>query len=62
MPSTKGSVVYLEGGDDLEPMLRRAEEAGGKILLPKTEIGNGLGFFAYFQDSEGNRIGLTSTG
>ncbi len=62
IPGKDGSVVYLDGGEDLEPMLWRAEQAGGKVLLPKTEIGGGRGYFAYFEDSEGNRIGLHSTG
>lgn len=61
-PSIQGCVVYLDGGDDLEPMLRRAEQAGGKVLLPKTEIDGNRGFFAYFMDTEGNRVGIHSTG
>jgi predicted enzyme related to lactoylglutathione lyase len=36
--------------------------AGGKVLLTKTEIGGGRGFFAYFEDTEGNRVGLHSLG
>lgn len=60
VPSSEGSVVYLDGGDDLSPMLARAEAAGGSVLQPKTEIGGGRGYFAYFEDSEGNRIGLHS--
>lgn len=59
-PSHQGSVVYLDGGADLNTILKRVEPAGGKQLLPKTEIPGGRGFFAYFQDSEGNRIGLNS--
>ena len=61
-PSIEGCVVYLDGGDDLEPMLQRAEQAGGKVLLPKTKIDGNRGFFAYFMDTEGNRVGLHSTG
>lgn len=61
-PSVQGCVVYLDGGDDLEPMLRRAEQAGGTVLLPKTEIDGSRGFFAYFKDTEGNRVGIHSTG
>lgn len=60
VPSSEGSVVYLNGGDDLSQMLARAEVAGGKVLLPKTEIAGGRGYFAYVQDCEGNRIGLNS--
>jgi len=61
-PSAQGCVVYLDGGDDLEPMLRRAEQAGGTVLLPKTEIDGNRGFFAYFKDTEGNRVGIHSAG
>lgn len=57
--SHEGSLVYLDGGDDLSAPLSRVEAAGGKILLPKTAIGE-HGFMAYFQDTEGNRIGLHS--
>ena len=38
-PSPKGSLVYLNGGDDLGVPLSKVEAAGGKILLPKTAIG-----------------------
>lgn len=61
-PGKDGSVVYFDGGENLDPMLRRAEQAGGKVLLPKTEIDGGRGYFAYFEDSEGNRVGIHSTG
>jgi uncharacterized protein len=59
-PSTLGTTVYLNGGDDLAPMLSRVERAGGSIAVPKTEIGNDFGFFAHFIDTEGNKVGLHS--
>jgi len=59
-PSRQGTIVYLNGGDDLAPMLARVERAGGSVVIPKTEIGNGYGFFAHFLDTEGNRVGLHS--
>ena len=59
-PSTEGTVVYLNGGEDLAPMLARVERAGGTIVVPKTEIGNDFGCFAYFIDTEGNKVGLHS--
>jgi uncharacterized protein len=62
MPSQQGTVVYLNGGDDLAPMLARVEQAGGSIAVPKTEIGNDFGFFAHFIDTEGNKVGLHSMG
>ena len=58
-PSTKGTIVYLNGGDDLSLPLSKVESAGGTILLPKTNIG-GNGFMAQFMDTEGNRIALHS--
>lgn len=59
-PSGKGVKVYLNGGSDLNHVLNRVEKAGGKIILPKTQITPELGHFATFQDSEGNQISLHS--
>jgi len=61
-PSQQGTTIYLNGGDDLAPILGRVESAGGKIAVPKTEIGNNFGFFAHFVDTEGNKVGLHSMG
>lgn len=61
-PSQNGTIVYLNGGGDLAPMLARVEDAGGSIAVPKTEIGNDFGFFAHFIDTEGNKVGLHSMG
>lgn len=61
-PSRTGTQVYLNGGDDLAPMLARVEPAGGTVAVPKTEIGNGFGCFAHFIATEGNRVGLHSMG
>jgi predicted enzyme related to lactoylglutathione lyase len=58
-PSTTGTIVYLNGGDDLSIPLSRVESAGGSILLPKTSIGNN-GYMAQFMDTEGNRVALHS--
>lgn len=58
-PSGKGTLVYLSGGDDLGVTLSKVEQAGGKIILPKTAIGPN-GFMAHFEDSEGNKVGLHS--
>lgn len=58
-PSQQGSLVYLNGGEDLSVALDKVEPAGGKVLLPKTSIGP-HGFMAYFEDTEGNKVGLHS--
>lgn len=60
-PATKGTLIYLSGGDDLSKPLSRVEKAGGKITMPKTENG-GFGFIALFTDTEGNKIGFHSPG
>lgn len=57
-----GPRVYLNAGADLSIVLSRIEGAGGKINVPKTEIGQEMGYFAFFDDSEGNVIGLHSMG
>lgn len=54
-----GQVVYF-GSDDLAPVLARAVERGSEVHVPKTNIGDGMGYFSLFLDSEGNRIGLYS--
>lgn len=58
-PSNKGSLVYLNGGDDLSVPLGRVEEAGGKVIVPKTSLGPN-GFMAQFIDSEGNKVAFHS--
>lgn len=58
-PSQQGTTVYLNGGKDLAGPLGRVEAAGGKVLQKKTPIGE-HGFIAYFEDTEGNRVGLHS--
>ena len=55
-PSTSGTLVYLAVAD-IEATLVKIQEKGGKVLLPKTSIGQ-YGVIAHFRDSEGNRVGL----
>jgi predicted enzyme related to lactoylglutathione lyase len=61
-PSKEGTLVYLNGGADLDVILARVQPAGGVVETPKTAIGNDFGFFALFIDSEGNKVGLHSMG
>ena len=37
-PANKGSLVYLNGGDDLSVALSKVEQAGGKIIMLKLEL------------------------
>lgn len=59
MVTDKGSLLYLNGGDDLSIPLKRVADAGGKVLQEKTSIGIN-GFMAIFKDTEGNRVALWS--
>ncbi len=58
-PADKGTLVYLNGGDDLSVPLAKVEKAGGKVVLPKTSIGPN-GYMAHFIDSEGNKVAFHS--
>ena len=58
-PSTTGALVYLNANPDLQLVLDRIEKAGGKVTMPKTDIGQN-GFMAFFNDTEGNTIALHS--
>ncbi|NCI50322.1 VOC family protein [Sediminibacterium roseum] len=59
VPSGNGSLVYLNGGDDLSVPLARVEAAGGKIFMSKKSLGPN-GFMAMFYDTEGNRVAFHS--
>ena len=58
--STEGPLVYLNGNPDLKNILGKIEAAGGKIIVPKTQISPDHGYMALFIDSEGNRMALHS--
>jgi predicted enzyme related to lactoylglutathione lyase len=58
--SMDGAVVYFNAGDDLQIVLDKIKANGGKIIVPKTDIGSGIGFYGMFMDTEGNKLGLHS--
>jgi predicted enzyme related to lactoylglutathione lyase len=60
VPSSLGVKVYLNGGKDLLTVLNRVNAAGGEIVVPKTKISDEIGYFAVFEDTEGNHISLHS--
>ena len=59
-PSGDGVKIYLNGNPDLSVALAKIEKAGGKITMPKTKIGDDIGFMAFFVDTEGNTVALHS--
>ncbi len=58
VPSTTGTLVYLDAGASLDAALARVEAAGGRITSPKVQLPGDMGCFAHIADTEGNRVGL----
>ncbi len=60
-PSTEGTLVYFHAPTgELDNELGKVEVAGGKLLIPKTQISEEHGHMAVCLDTEGNRIALHS--
>lgn len=57
---TDGPLIYLNGNPDVQNVLNKVEKAGGRILVPKTQISPEYGYMAVLIDTEGNRIALHS--
>jgi len=58
-PGPGGSLVYLNVEGDLDGVIARIPEAGGKVIKERMAIPP-HGFIAIFEDSEGNLVGLHS--
>jgi predicted enzyme related to lactoylglutathione lyase len=58
-PSTEGTIIYINANPNMDNVLARVEEAGGKVLVPKMSIGEN-GNIALIVDTEGNNIGIHS--
>lgn len=46
--------------EDMDAALAQVESAGGSVAQPKDAV-PGMGYFAYFKDTEGNIMGLWQT-
>jgi len=60
VPSDCGPLIYLNAGNDLNNVLFKVEEAGGRVVMQKTIISKEMGYFAIFIDSQGNKLALHS--
>jgi predicted enzyme related to lactoylglutathione lyase len=58
--ATDGPLIYLNANPDVQHVLDKVETAGGKIIVPKTEISPDYGYMAVIIDTEGNRIAFHS--
>ena len=57
-PSRSGTIIYFTV-KDIGSTLRKIKANGGRMLMPKTGIGE-YGSIAQFEDTEGNRLALHS--
>jgi len=57
-PGMDGCTIYLDSKGDPEGMIERVVAAGGSVLVPVASMGEMVGSIGFFQDSEGNRIGV----
>ena len=51
------SPIITIGVEDIDAAAEQVEANGGRITVPKMQAGD-MGFSAYFEDTEGNLIGL----
>jgi predicted enzyme related to lactoylglutathione lyase len=54
--SSNGTMVYINASPNIQTVLDKVEQGGGKIIAPKFLIP--AGFIAVIIDSEGNKVGL----
>lgn len=57
-PSSDGISIYMDGGKDLDNILKHVKKAGGEIIMSKTYTGKEAGYVGMLIDTEGNKIGL----
>lgn len=55
-----GPLIYLNANPDVQLVLVKVEAAGGKVMVPKTEISPEYGYMGVIIDTEGNRIAFHS--
>jgi hypothetical protein len=60
LPNENGPLLYLNANPDLNNVLNKVVDSGGRLIMPKTFINKESGFFALFIDSEGNKMALHS--
>jgi uncharacterized protein len=54
--------IITIGVEDIDASLKAIAKKGGKMLRKKQDIGQNMGFTAYFVDPEGNVMGLYQAG
>jgi len=59
-PAAQGTMVYLNVDGKLDDTLARAQSLHSTVIVPKTQVPGGYGYYACLIDSEGNHVGLHS--
>ncbi len=59
-PGQRGVVFFLNGGKDMDDILKKVKDLGGRIVQPRQLISADSGYIACFIDSEGNKVGVHS--
>lgn len=59
-PSHDGVLVYLNANPELQDVLDKVEDYGGRVIIARTQISPEQGYMSVFEDTEGNRIALRS--
>ena len=54
----QGVRIYLDCTPSIDAALKRVETSGGAVVVAKTALPPGMGFFAHMRDTEGNVVGL----
>jgi uncharacterized protein len=57
-PGRNGSLIYFAAQPDVGTMLERVLNAGGNIIKERSEVAPGFGYYALFEDSEGNTMAI----
>ena len=55
-PSMEGSLIYLNANPSIAAVADRIGPAGGKLLMPPTQISPEIGYMIIFADNQGNCV------
>ncbi|HEX9743814.1 MAG TPA: VOC family protein [bacterium] len=47
--------------EDMEPLLKKAEELGGSVVVQKQHLGGDFGYYGAFKDPDGLIVGMWSS-
>ena len=53
-PEHSGVMLYFDGSTGIDSYLKRVEEAGVFIMVPRTIVTEDIGFWGAFEDLDGN--------